>query len=418
MDFSEPDLCRSHGGSVRNIPSKRAEWISSSRHRRLCASTDGQDQGLSCALRQPALVVFPECLSRLSRSVFMKLCSCVLVLFLVSGCAVWRPFDFHRASVSRQLPLAEHYAWHYRYPDVPFETAVIEEKKKRGIVIKRIEFPLHFPEDIAIKDLAALKEQVAELEKTDAKKTADLKLAYTNRIDYYLPARLKSGQKHPVILISSILGGTMVVDRFARYYARRGFIAALVHRKRVIWDETKGTEQMEAHLRISVIRLRQVIDWLEQQEEVDANRIGAFGISYGAILHSILAAVEPRIQYHILAMPAGQLADVILECPDKAMTKLVKSMHDLYGWTDAEIHQKLRINLVSDPIYLARYVPKDKVQIYIALFDRVVGANRSFNLWKAMDKPELKILPFGHYGGVIILPYLQWASTHAFKKHL
>ena len=115
----------------------------------------------------------------------------------------------------------------------------------------------------------------------------------------------------------------MVVDYFAKYYAKHGFIAAIVHRKEIFWNKGEGSEQIEQYLRMSIIRIRQALDWLLSQPGVDTQRIGAFGISYGAIMHSMLAAVDDRIKYHILAMPAAPLADVIVACLDPAIKKLL-----------------------------------------------------------------------------------------------
>ena len=160
------------------------------------------------------------------------------------------------------------------------------------------------------------------------------------------------------------------------------------------------------------------MDWLEEQPEVDRTRLGSFGVSYGAILHAVLAAVEPRIRYHVLSMPGAPLYEVIVHCPDRAVTKLMKGVHEKYGWTKSEIRSQLKQTIVTDPLLLAPYVSRGRVQVYVALFDRVVGAGRSFDLWKAMGKPELKILPFGHYGGILVFPYLQTQSYRALKRHL
>jgi dienelactone hydrolase len=238
-------------------------------------------------------------------------------------------------------------------------------------------------------------------------------------VDLYLPANLKPGEKRPAILISPILGGNMVVDHFARYYAGRGYIAAIVHRKKpYLTDNAPDLEGVEHYLRSSVIRLREAVDWLSARPEVDADRLGAFGVSYGAILHAVLAAVEPRIRYHVLAMPAGPLPDVIIECPDAMLAKLVRKVHEEYGWPRDKIYGELKEHIRTDPILLAPYIPKDKVQVYVAAFDRVVGARRSFGLWKAMGKPSLKVLPFGHYGGILVFPLLETQSYLAFRKHL
>jgi dienelactone hydrolase len=228
-----------------------------------------------------------------------------------------------------------------------------------------------------------------------------------------------SGEKRPLILISPILGGNMVVDRFAAYYAGRGYIAAIVHRKKpYLSDKPNDLSGIEDYMRTSVIRLRQSLDWALTQPEVDSRRVGAFGISYGAILHTVLAAVDPRIKYHILAMPAGGIAEIIMEVPEKPVRKLVTKAREDFGWSDEKIYSELKHYLQTDPLYFAPYVDRKKVEVYIALFDRVVGAGNSWRLWQELGKPSLKILPFGHYGGVLVFPFLQTQSYLSFRRHL
>lgn len=339
----------------------------------------------------------------------------ISALVCFSGCAAWHPI--HHLETSGEVP--EFYAHYYEYPRAEIRSENLGEEVTDSYVLRKIQFELSLPEELQPKDFENFKKYVEELAKTDQKTANDLRLRYTNRIDYYIPRNLKPGQKRPVILISPILGGNMVVDRFAKYYAGRGYLAAIVYRKKPFWDdEDKRRDQLERYMRFSVIRLRQVVDWLEIQPEVDPQKIGAFGVSYGAILHSVLAAVEPRIKYHVLAMPAGDLPEVIMNCPDKGVSKLVKHVHEKYGWSHEEIRADLEATVKTEPLDLAPYVPREKVQIYIALFDRVVGAGRSWQLWRAMRKPSLKLMPFGHYGGVSIFPYLQTQSYQAFKRHL
>lgn len=338
-----------------------------------------------------------------------------LILLLLPGCTVYRPL--------RQAPNPpgppEFYQHYYDYPITEFQTEVLGETVTHSYILREIQFPLSFPEDLPMKNSEEFKKKTEELSKTDAKTANDQRLRYTNRIDLYLPKNMKPGEKLPAILISPILGGNMVVDRFARYYAGRGMIAALVYRKRVFWDdEEEYPHQLENYLRLSVVRLRQALDWLEVQPEVDAKRIGAFGVSYGAILHTVLAAVDDRVKYHVLAMPAGELSDLIQVCPEKALRKMERHVLEKYGYPREKVYEDLKQSIKTDPIYLASYVPRSKVQIYIALFDRVVGAKRSWRLWKALGKPHVKVMPFGHYGGVLIFPYLQLQSYLAFKRHL
>ncbi len=333
------------------------------------------------------------------------------VLFSSSGCAVWIPW---RHAAPPELP--PDIAQRYNYPPSKIETQIVEEKEGWGYVRRRIEFPLALPADLKPPHEEVLKKEALELAVSDPKKSADIRLRWMARMDAYYPKNLKPGEKRPAILISSILGGTIIVEYFAQFYAQQGYIAVVVHRKKLIWDEREGTEQIERHLRTAVIGLRQVVDWMEQQPAVDAKRLGAFGISYGAILHSLLAAVEPRIQYHILAMPAGSLAEVVVACPDRQMIRLVESLETLYGWDREQVRSVLAANIKTEPLELAAYVPRERIKMYVALFDRVVGTSRSFQLWKAMGRPALRVLPFGHYGGILILPWLQISSFLTFRS--
>lgn len=344
-----------------------------------------------------------------------KLFACLTLFFTLSGCTTWRPITDKPAPPA----LPEFYRDYYQYPSVPLATRILGEEKTDSYLMKKVEIDLNLPADLIPPGFEKMKQDNEALFKTDEKTAKDVKLRYTNRLDVYYPLNMKAGEKRPVILISPILGGNMVVDHFARYYAGRGYIAALVYRKRTFWnDGSADLQQIEDYLRTSVIRLRQAVDWIEAQPEADANRIGAFGISYGAILHTVLAAVEPRIRYHVLAMPAGPLPDVIMHCPDKGVSKIVKKVREQYGWPDEQIYEGLKKVIKTDPKLLAPYVAQDKVQVYVAAFDGVVGAGRSFGLWKALGKPTLKILPFGHYGGILVFPYLQTQSYLAFRWHL
>ncbi len=344
-----------------------------------------------------------------------KLLSLGIILFIAAGCTVYRPLGNPQKS-----GLPDFYRHYYDYPKLEkISGQIVFEEKTESYILRRVEFPLSLPDRLQVSGLEKFKASVETLSQSDHKTADDLKLRYVNRVDYYVPRHLKPGARRPVILISPILGGNMVVDHFAKYYAGRGYVAAIVHRKRTFWDEErKDVQQVEDYMRISVMRLRQPLDWLETQPEADPGRIGAFGVSYGAILHSVLAAVDDRVRYHVLAMPAGDLPDVIMECPDKAITKMVKKAEEVNGWSKPEIRRQLQETIKTDPLYLAPHVPRKKVEIYVALFDHVVGAGRSFQLWRAFGRPKLKILPFGHYGGSLVFPHLETQSYLAFKKHL
>ena len=337
----------------------------------------------------------------------------LLIAFSVtqSSCTVWRTAPF---KTYEQTPVPDKWLAYYDYPKQPLNATIVKEEEKKNYVFRQVEFPLYLPDELMLKPRAQWEQEIMEIRKTNEKGANDLSLQFTNRLDLYIP---KTEGKKPVILISPILGGNMVVDKFAHYFASHGYLAVIVHRKKSFYDEVRGPEQVEDYLRSCVIRLREALDWLEQQPEVDPEKIGAFGISYGAVLHSVLAAIDPRVKVHILAMPAGSLPDVIVECPDSGLKKLVTKLEKL-GWPKEKIRRELARTIVTDPIRFAPYVPKDHILVMASLFDRIVGASRTFKLWREMGKPRLIALPLGHYGGILIFPYLEYVSLRFFDAHL
>lgn len=337
----------------------------------------------------------------------------VLLCMVVQGCTVWRPL--HRDH-QNNMSLPEFYQGYYDYPVMTqFDEKILRHEKRHRYDYYEIEIPLALPAELVHENLNEFRAKIEEMATHDRKTAKDQSLFYTNRFSYYLPNNIKDGEKRPVVLISPILGGNMVVDLFAGFYAQLGFISVIVHRKKpYLSDGAQDFAEIETYLRSTIIRLRGAIDWLEYREEVNSEKIVSFGVSYGAILHSVLAVVEPRVKYHILAMPAGHIAETIIECPDRAMVKLVKKAREQFNWTDEEVYAELKKQIKTDPFYLAPYIPKEKVQVYIALFDKVVGSGRSWDLWREMNRPNLKIMPFGHYGGVLIFPYLQLRSYLSF----
>lgn len=348
-----------------------------------------------------------------ARRVFKCISLGLVLSFVLTSCTVWRPI-FQSHSEPPKLPTE--ILNYYDYPKEPLTAEVISETEEKHYILRQVEIPLHLPKDLWLKTPEEWKHEYDDIKPTNEKGARDLKLHFVNRLDIYLPRKMTG--KQPLIIISPILGGNMVVDIFAKYFAKHGYIAVIVNRKKSFYDESLGEmEQIEKYMRSSVIRLRQAIDWLEVQPEVDPNRIGAFGISYGAVLHSVLAAIEPRIKAHILAMPAGDLPDVIMECPDGGVRKLVKHVEKM-GWSREKIYFSLKDSIKTDPMRFAPFVHKDRIMIFATLFDRVVGTSRIFKLWNEMGRPKLKTMPVGHYGALLVYPYLRWSSLSFFKSRL
>ena len=225
--------------------------------------------------------------------------------------------------------------------------------------------------------------------------------------------------KRASIVFNPILGGDYPLERgICRFLASRGFHTAMVHRKTLKVSPDKPVEHIELLLRQGIIRIRQVVDWMEVQENVDSERIGAFGISMGAIATSILAATDPRIKAHVVALAGGSIADILESSNDKLLTKPIKRYLSQNKMDRAELNKRVRESIRTDPVLLAPYTDSRHMRMFIALADRTIGRENSFRLWEAVGRPRVSLMPCGHYTAYLALPYLKYAGISFLSKEL
>jgi len=136
--------------------------------------------------------------------------------------------------------------------------------------------------------------------------------------DLYLPKNRKAGEKLPAIVMCAGTGGTKkgLPRRWAPILAREGFaVLGFDYRG---WGESdpmlmlvgptpKPDENGEATARVKLVRwqmnlmdqtydVRNAISFMQGQPEVDPNRIGLFGSSYGAGIVTLMSAIDSRVK--------------------------------------------------------------------------------------------------------------------------
>src|SRR3989338_537214 len=225
--------------------------------------------------------------------------------------------------------------------------------------------------------------------------------------------------RRPAILFNPILGGDYPLERnICRFLARHRFHVALVHRKTLKIAPDQPIEHLELLLRQGIVRIRQVVDWMEAHERVDPSRMGSFGISMGGIAGIITAAVEPRLRAHVVALAGGSLADILVTSKDSLLAK-PRARYLAHHHMDLKtMETHLRQHITTDPVRLAPYVDTTRLLMFIAVGDRTIGRGNSLRLRRALRFPATVFLPTGHYTAYLMLPYLKYASLRFFRRHL
>ena len=240
-------------------------------------------------------------------------------------------------------------------------------------------------------------------------------IAWTNRfleLDWYAP---RTTNPVPVILILPIIGGQYPLEKhFANYFATHGMAAVLVRRDKMI-DPDK-LEDIDNMLRQAAIDARQAVDWIETRPELDSGRIGAFGISLGAIRGAFLLPTEPRIRAATLGLVAGDVPWILTHTLEPGIARRRPGLLQKLHLTLKQLEEQLREKITCDPLTVAPAVDPRKVLLIIAACDTSVPSKKGWELRRAMGKPETILVPTGHYSALVYIPYIRSQCLRFFNE--
>ena len=177
-------------------------------------------------------------------------------------------------------------------------------------------------------------------------------------------------------------------------------------------------DALDRMLKESVRDNMRAIDWIETRPELDAENIGIFGISMGAIKGALLAPLEPRVRAAILGLVGGDLPYILTYTTESGLAKRREAILRDEHLTLPELHEKLRQCISCDPNAFAAFVDPEKVLLVLGAFDSVVPSKKGLELRKKMGKPETIVVPTGHYTSILFLPYIQHQSYKFFQRKL
>jgi len=223
----------------------------------------------------------------------------------------------------------------------------------------------------------------------------------TVHTEYFRP--LDPG-KHPGVVVLHILGGDFDLSRlFCRHLASNGVAALFVimpyygpRRQpdapaRMISEDPRETVK---GLRQAVLDIRRARAWLASQDEVDAERLGIFGISLGGITTALVATAEPRFGNVCMMLAGGDLAQVSWTSPE------LKKLRDRWVAQGGTKEEYIELLAQVDPVTHAGLVRERRILMLNASHDEVIPKSCTESLWKAFGQPEIVWYDAGHYSAM------------------
>lgn len=243
---------------------------------------------------------------------------------------------------------------------------------------------------------------------------------YTNVVDWYLPRAVQKGRLVPALAILPILGGGKypLEEHFAALFCRHGFAAALAHRDKELGSDIRTPEDVDRFLQSMMLETRSVIDWIKRQGGIDRERLGIFGVSFGAIKAALVLPFSNDIRAAVLGLGGGDLGYIFTHTTEKGVAKRCERLLEKHQLTREEGERDLNALITYDPLKLAPSVDPRKVMMVLATRDSVVPYEKGLELWKALGKPRLMKVWAGHYSALVFLPCIDSAVLNFLNEKL
>lgn len=233
----------------------------------------------------------------------------------------------------------------------------------------------------------------------------------------YLP---REGNRFPLVLLLPITRGDYFSKGFAVYFAEQGYACVRFRSQGDIgrlYGSPVGLPLFRDLLRARVIDTRRVLNWVLARPDIDGTRVALVGMSHGALVGSVVTAVEPRIRAAALLLGGGDLAAIIRDSHQRSLERIRDSLLADNGLTRDSFHDAVAPTLEDvDPLTYAPLVAPRAVLMINARLDRVIPRRNVEALWRAFGRPELVWLPTGHYTAGLFSAYARHKMLAHFTR--
>lgn len=240
----------------------------------------------------------------------------------------------------------------------------------------------------------------------------------TVRGEYYRPGQVDNA---PLAILLHGMGDYSVVPcKFlARTLVKRGIacfiLYSVFHSSRMPEAISKRLSALTAEewfegYQVSVIDVRQVVDWAGGRAEINKDQIAAVGISFGGFISAIAMGIDKRIGAGVFLVAGGNSEKIMWLGRNRAARwgynrteSEYRHLQSCYAQYLAEVAEKgfenvipVRKSFLTDPMTFASYLQKRPVLMLNALWDKYIPRQATLDFWEACGKPAITWFPATH----------------------
>ncbi len=225
----------------------------------------------------------------------------------------------------------------------------------------------------------------------------------------------------PLVILFHGIGDQLVIPckMLARSLVKKGmacFVLYSVFHSRRLPDDVKHRypsltpgEWFE-HYIISVTDVRQAIDWAESRTEINAEKVGVIGISFGGFISAITMGIDERIKAGAFLITGGNSQKIGYLSRKRSMRKDYNVTEEEYNH-DQQVYRQYLSEVVEkgfdsvtppsrgfliDPMTFGHRLQERPVLMLNALWDEYIPREATLDLWEASGKPALNWFPGTH----------------------
>ena len=180
---------------------------------------------------------------------------------------------------------------------------------------------------------------------------------------------------------------------------------------------------------VSVVDIRQVIDWAGSRTELDARQVAALGISYGGFVSAIAMGIDTRIKAGVFIVTGGNSNKMSwLNRTSQYRKRYPRTyaqhleIQENYAEYLKDVSEKGFENVtpsnqsfLTDPLTFAGYLKERPLLMINALWDKYIPRETATELWRACGQQTIKWIPSGHASIWLWYPTIR-SSIAAFLK--
>lgn len=241
----------------------------------------------------------------------------------------------------------------------------------------------------------------------------------TVRGEYFRPQGVN---KAPLAILVHGMGdhGAIPCKFLARTLAKKGIPSFILyqvfHSSRMPetvksrFYELSPEEWFESY-QISVVDIRQVIDWANNMPEIDREQIAVIGVSFGGFVSSIAMGIDQRIKAGVFLVSGGNSSKMMWQANRRYKEKFnynyteakYNQLQSEYREYLAEVAKKgfsgvnpAEPSFLTDPMSYAHLLRERPVLMINALWDEAVPREATLDFWEECGKPDISWFPATH----------------------